>query len=457
MWKPDFIDTDKVLYIAIADAIEADILKGILKINEKMPTQRLIAKVIGVNLTTITRAYKEAERRGLISGIVGKGTFVSAKQKIVTIHEINDENDIIELGGVSTIKDDINDLTPIMKEMAKVDYLDILTDYVPSQGLLRHRETAAKWIKQYGVDAKPENIVICAGAMHAINCTLMALFEGGDRIAVDQFTFTGFKNSASFNNIKLEAVLMDEEGMIPESLENLCKKFPIKGIYLMPNMQNPTATVMSDERKQAIAELILKYDLILIEDDIYNFTSFRNRTSISTLVPDNSIFICGISKAFFPGLRISFAFVPEKYLYKIIQAVANTICMAPPICAELVIKLIETEKAFEIIEKKKKIISQRMELAKKMFSNFKFNATENSMFLWLYLPEGWSSTEFENIALANKVRVIGSHKFCVGNGSSINAVRISLAPVKNEERLTKGFNILVRLLNQNPLLNTPIM
>lgn len=66
MWNPKIIDTDRVLYVSIADAIERDILAGVLKANEKMPTQRYLAKIIGVNLTTITRAYNEAKKRGLI-------------------------------------------------------------------------------------------------------------------------------------------------------------------------------------------------------------------------------------------------------------------------------------------------------------------------------------------------------------------------------------------------------
>ena len=62
---------------------------------------------------------------------------------------------------------------------------------------------------------------------------------------------------------------------------------------------------------------------------------------MSALLPDNGIFICGISKAFFPGLRIAFAVVPERFLYKFTQTVTNTVWMAPPISAELVTRLIE--------------------------------------------------------------------------------------------------------------------
>jgi DNA-binding transcriptional MocR family regulator len=250
---------------------------------------------------------------------------------------------------------------------------------------------------------------------------------------------------------------MDSEGMIPESLENTCKKYQIKGIYLMPNMQNPTAAVMSTERKQAIADIILRYGLTLIEDDIYNFTNTKERTALSTLVPDNGIFICGISKALLPGLRIAFTVVPEQLLYKFIQTVTSTVWMAPPLSSELVTRLIESGAAVEIVNKKRQVLAHRLQLAKAILKGFSFHTTESSMFLWLTLPEGWSCGDFENTALMNKVRVISAYKFYVGNQQPPNAVRISLGAVKNDEQLVKGLNVLVRILKQYPLLTSSVM
>lgn len=459
MWNPKIIDTDKVLYVAIADAIERDIHLGILKPNEKMPPQRSLAKTIGVNLTTISRAYSEAQKRGLISGAIGSGTYVLHNdKKNVSLPEVlkNDE-EMIELGLVGSIN--VKGYVPskLLQGVAAAPDLDSLLDYVPSQGLRRHREVAAQWIGQYGLEAAPEHIVICAGAMHAMNCCLLGLFEPGDRIAVDSLTFTGFKNAAQLSHMKLEPIAMDSEGMIPESLESMCKKHQIKGIYLMPNMQNPTAAVMSTERKQAIADIILRYGLILIEDDIYNFTNLTDRTALSALVPDQGIFICGISKVFFPGLRIAFAVIPERFLHKFTQTVTNTVWMAPPLNAELVTHIIESGAAEEIINKKRQVIAHRLQIAKEMLKGFSFQTAENSVFLWLNLPEGWSCADFESTALMNRVRVISAYKFYVGSQLPPNAVRISLGSVKDDEQLVKGLSILVRILRQNPLLTSPIM
>lgn len=458
MWNPKVIDTDKVLYVAIADAIERDISLGILKPNEKMPPQRRLAEIIGVNLTTITRAYREAEKRGLVSGAVGSGTYVMKSSGSSNLPDVLDSRDeILEFGLVGSLKVEGYSLANVIKAALEDDVMDSLSGYVQSQGLLRHREAAAVWVRQYGLEAALENMVICTGATHAFNCCLLGLFEPEDRIAVDALTFTGFKEAAVLNHIKLEPVAMDEQGMIPESLENLCRKHKIKGIYLMPNMQNPTATVMSPDRKSAIADIILKYDLILIEDDIYNFTNLKGRTALSSLVPENGIFICGISKALFPGLRIAFTQVPERFLYKFTRAVANTVWMAPPISAELVTRLIEMGIAEKIVNKKKHIIAHRLDIARGILKDFSFQAAEGSMFLWLNLPEWWNYADFENILLLNRVRVIPADKFYVGTQTPPNAVRISLGAVKDDEELVNGLNILVRILKQHPIPESPVM
>jgi DNA-binding transcriptional MocR family regulator len=131
--------------------------------------------------------------------------------------------------------------------------------------------------------------------------------------------------------------------------------------------------------------------------------------------------------------------------------------MAPTISSELVIRLIENGTASEIIAEKRKLIAHRLALAKTVLQGFSFQTSENSMFLWLTLPEGWSCADFENIALMNKIRVISAYKFYVGNQLPPNAVRISLSSVKSDEQLLKGLTGLVRILKQNPMLTSPVM
>lgn len=458
MWNPKIINTDDVLYMAIADAIERDIKNGTIKINEKMPPQRLLAERIGVNLTTISRAYKEAHRRGFLTAVVGRGTYaIKPDKKSSSVTQIMNGEDIIELGLVGSIKVEGYGFSKLIKSFKSCENLDYLLEYVPSQGDIKHRVIASKWIKRHGMNVDAESVVICSGAIHAINCSLMGLFDPGDRIAVEFLTFTGFKNSAKSSNMKLEPIDMDDEGMLPESLEIACKRLNIKGIYLMPRMQNPTSAVMSEKRKKDIADIILKYNLILIEDDTYGFSNFNNGFPLTHFAPGNGIFISSMSKAVFPGLRVSFAVVPERFIYRFVQAVTNTVWMTSPISAEIACNLIETGDVYDIIEKKRAIISKRILIAKEILKEFSFKIAENGMFIWLQLPEEWTAVDFENIALMNKIRIIPSYKFYVGNQNPPNAIRISLGWVKNEEELLRGLKGVVGILKKCPNFRMAIM
>lgn len=452
MWNPKIINTDHVLYMAIADAIERDLNLNILKPGDKMPPQRALAQIIGVNLTTITRAYKEAERRGIIIGIKGSGTFVASREsKNERLPEVlQDPGELMDLGLVSPIRVPEFTYASWLQEVFSEKISEELLGYVPSQGLLRHRIDAAQWMSQYGVEAQPDLTVISSGALHALNCVLMSQFSPGDRIAVDCLTFTGFKNAAQLHHVKLEGIEMDEEGMKPDSLELLCSKMDIKGIYLMPNLQNPTAGSMSSKRKVQIAQVIKRYGLLLIEDDIYSFTQSENKLALSSLLPEQSIFICSLSKAFFPGLRIAFVKVPEAYYSSFIHALSSTIWMAPPLNAEILLSFLQSGLAQQLAEKKRTLLESRHGLAKEILKGHPLQADEHAMYIWLKLPKGWEATEFENVALLHRVRVVASPKFYVGTGLPPNAIRISLSGVDDLFELENGLRVIQKILEEGP-------
>ncbi|HNE02467.1 MAG TPA: winged helix-turn-helix domain-containing protein, partial [Plasticicumulans sp.] len=88
MWTPDLNPYAGPRYRAIADALEADLREGRLAPGARLPTHRELAERLGVTVGTITRAYAEAEARGLTRVTVGRGTFVreTRVQAPVMIH-----------------------------------------------------------------------------------------------------------------------------------------------------------------------------------------------------------------------------------------------------------------------------------------------------------------------------------------------------------------------------------
>lgn len=450
MWDLKIIDTDKSLYIAIADAIERDIRLGILKGGHKMPTHRDLAKKVGVNVTTVTRAYKEAEKRGLITSTVGRGTFITSDlgNNPSLINTEKSENKLIELGLVLPLYSMEPDISPVIAKVLHKGNPNQYMTYIPPQGLYRHRQAGSTWIKRFGVAAEAEDIIITAGAQHALNCIFSSVFQPGDHIAVDCLTYPGVKTAARRCGIHLEGVPMDREGMLPPELEAVCRRSEIKGIYTVSAIQNPTNSAMSEQRRIALARIIKKHDLLLIEDDLYRCLATEAVPPLTQLVPEQSIYIAGISKTFYAGLRICFTAAPERFRSRISQAVVDTMWMAPALNAELACECILSGTADEILALKRTEIRKRARLMEERLTGYDFRYIPNSMFAWLKLPEYWSSNAFEKIAGENGVHMISSEKFTVGSIVSPDYIRLSLTGADTMAEFEIGLGIILKLLNR---------
>lgn len=450
MWDLRIIDTDKSLYVAIADAIERDIRSGILKAGERLPSQRALAQKVGVNVTTITRAYNEAEKRGLVASTVGSGTYVSSDLGFCSslFDTEKEEKKLIEMGLVLPLYEMEPDLRPMIEKALHKNELNQFMAYTSPQGLYRHRLVGCEWVKRFHVNAVPANVVITAGAQHALNCIFSSAFQPGDRIAVDCLTYPGVKTAAKRCGIQLEAVSMDDEGITPQGLSAVCNRYDIKGVYTVSAMQNPTNACMSEQRRTSIAEIIKKNGLILVEDDLYRFLSPEGSCALTSLIPEQSIYVAGISKAFYAGLRTGFIIAPEKYCNRISQAVVDTMWMAPTLNAEIACECISSGVADRMIASKRAELRLRAQRMETKLSEYYFRYAPDSMFAWLKLPDDWNSNEFEKAANDNGVNVVSSGKFSVGGIVPPNFIRISLSGAGSIAEFEEGLDRLLKILNR---------
>ena len=448
MWDLRIIDTDKSLYTALADAVERDVRAGILKAGEKLPAQRDLAKKVGVNVTTVTRAYKEAEKRGLVTSIVGSGTYVSSDLGFhaALVNTDKESSQRIEMGLVLPLYAAEPDIAPIIQRVLHKQNVNDFMGYTPAQGLLRHRQAGSLWMKRFGIEAEPDRILVTAGAQHALTCILSSVFQPGDRIAVDCLTYPGIKTAAKICGIHLEAVAMDGEGMTPQSLEAVCSRHDIKGVYTVSTMQNPTNASMSEGRCRAVVEIIESRGLILIEDDLYRFVSSGDAGPLTRRIPEQSIYIAGISKAFFAGLRVSFVAAPLRFCNRIAQAVVDTLWMAPALNAEIACECITGGMAEEIIAAKKQELRRRVRRLDDAQAGYEYRYAKDSMFVWLQLPDYWRSGTFEKTAAEHGLNVVASDRFSVGSEAPPNFIRVSLSGALNMAEFERGLDILGKML-----------
>ncbi len=435
------------IYQSIADAIGREVELGRLKPGDRLPTQRVLARQLGVTLTTVTRAYLEAQRRGLLNGEVGRGTFV--RPAAVDIE--GGERGVLDLA--------VNSLMPLpfMEEIADRLAAAIprsaaarVFAYQPNAGARHNRAAGAAWIASAGVEAPIDRVVLTAGGQHAILVTLMALCSPGDEILVEGFTYPGMIDVASQLHLRLRPVPMDSEGITPESLDLACRAGTPKALYCMPSLQNPTATLMSETRRREIASVAIAHQLTVIEDDVYGFLSPESKPLSSFLPADQVFYITSTSKSIAPGIRIGYLLAPASMTERISVSVLRTLVNAPPAMAELATSLINDGVASRIVEWKRKEIAARQEIATRVLRDLSVQTHPCSPHMWVRLPEPSGSDAFVARARHRGILLNAASSFTVDHEPGMQAVRIALGPPATRSALEDGLTEFVRMLNHVP-------
>ena len=348
-WKPDKARLAAPFYQSIAGALEEDILSGALPADTRLPPQRELADFLDVNLSTITRAYKVCELKGLLYAVVGRGTFVApnARTKNLPFHEKAPEA-FIELGMIEPFYQVNATILEAARTVLERPEATRLLEYGQAAGNSHQLTAAEAWLRRFHVQARPDNLLIAAGSQNALAVSLISLFKAGDKIAVDPYTYPNFIGLASFLHIQLVAVEGDEDGMKPQALDTLCRQSGISGVYLMPSCSNPMGIVMPMERREALARVIERHGLILVEDDAYAFLLPREFRPLAAAIPDRTVYICGTSKSLCAGLRVAFLAFPEAFRAHLASGVTTINLKTVSFNAEIIAQLILDGRAEEI-------------------------------------------------------------------------------------------------------------
>lgn len=449
IWLPQELDPDKPAYLALAEAIAEAIAAGRLQPGDRLPTHRDLADALGLNVSTITRGYQEARRQGLVSGSVGRGTFVNIDARLdgALGRGVLADIGLIEMGLLTPLYRLDPDVGPALHWLAGQKNIAVLGEYNSPAGLPAHRRAGAAWATRYGLSVSAEEVVVCAGAQHALACCLTGLFRPGQAVACDALTYPGFKTAAAMVGLKAVPIKADNQGMLPDELARACRRDDLRGLYVMPVCHNPTTVKMSAGRRDEIARLARDRNLVVIEDDAYALSCPDDYGPLALRYPEGTVYLAGASKVFWPGLRVCFAAAPKNLRPGLVEAVLNTVWMAPGLNAELAAHWIMTGEADRVMAAKRAESERRINLARTILPPGSFDCQPTGYFIWLKPPPPWTGLEFENRARLAGVNVFCAEKFAVGGAPAPAAVRIALSGPAGDKDLIRGLEILADLLS----------
>lgn len=444
-WRPKINKTKTPLYLAIYNTLEKDIKNGILLPGDKLPPQRELADFLDVNLSTITRAFKLCEAKGLISGSIGKGTYISSdiSANLPMLHE-DDENEskFIDLGASHPLYSQNKYIAQILKKLPSKINVENLLRYCDISGTPTQKESGRLWLEKLGVHTNVRNILLTAGLQNSLAIILCSLFSFGDKIATNSVIYPGFKNIANMLGIRLIPVPYKNQVMDLKYLEYVCKSENLKGIYIMPDMHNPTTLTMGKDERKGISNIIQKYSLIGIEDGTYTFLNDIYQVPLYELASDNVIHISTISNSLSAGLRISYMITPNKYRERLLEGIRNINVMSSPLEAEIVSQLIQTGLADTIVNDKLREIKKRNIITQERLNGCQLWGNESCQFRWLLLPNNINSHELELRLLKKNIKVFCSDRFLVGNATYDQAIRLAICSPNTEKELIIALDII---------------
>jgi DNA-binding transcriptional MocR family regulator len=333
------------LYLQIKHQIRELILAGDLPVGTHLPPERKLAESLRVNRTTVSTAYQELAADGLVDGQVGRGTVVCAKANLggigdegyppqplpwgefFAVNEWEQDSLVRDIVALCAREDVISlaggvpdpGLYPVERFAQATDTVlrrhgQSLLQYCPTEGHFDFRQTLAELAAERAIAASPENVLVLAGSQQGLNLIARILLNPGDLVIVEVPSYLGALSVFRGAGARLLGVPVDDKGMRTDMLERLLVRYRPQLIYTLPTFQNPSGTVMSSQRRQALLSLARHYQVPILEDDPYGEVYFGTPPPPPIKSLDQQgyvIYLSTFSKILFPGLRIGWLVAPR--------------------------------------------------------------------------------------------------------------------------------------------------
>lgn len=470
MWHPEIEKCPGPRYRAIAQALAEDVAAGRLASGERLPTHRELAHRLRVTVGTVSRAYAEAERLGLIAATVGRGTFVrdSCTPEATADAECFPGMSPSPAAGrwpaaavPGRPQDGTLDLSlnyphsaPIgpalaegMRGMNDPGLLGVVGGYQPANGERAHRAAGVAWLAGLGVDVDAESLLVVPGCQGGLTIAFLALCRPGDMVLHEALSWPGLHATAAAIGVRTQGVAMDAEGLLPDAFEAACREHRPKLLYTMPTLHNPTAIVMPEARRRAVAAVARRYGVVVVEDDVYGFLLQAPPPPLFSLLPETGIYVTSLSKAVAPGLRIGWLAAPSALVPRLAAAVRTSVLMTCAIAAELAARTVVSGAAARAAAAQRAEAGARQVLAAERLGRLDFRTHERAFHGWLRVPPPWRRDDFVAAVRARGVSVTPGSAFA-GSGPSAEAdthVRLCLCAVADRTRLAAALDIVAEV------------
>jgi DNA-binding transcriptional MocR family regulator len=441
-------------YLAVAGAVELALDSGRLRPGDRLPPQRDLARHLALNIGTVGRAYALLTERGLLSSEVGRGTYVQRPERADGPRSLAEGVGATAFVDLSHNYPQDAPVHPAIDGIVRglggeLDMGRLLARQVDA-GLTEHRECGCRWLERFGIGSTPDDVMVTCGGQHGLTLALAALSRPGDLVLTEELAFYGLRSAAAMLGRTLVGVRMDRDGIMPDYLDAACRRTGAKVVFLTPTLHNPTTATMGPERRTEILDVCARHDLMIVEDEVWNFMLEEPGTSFTQLDPQRTVHVSSFAKIVGPGLRLGLIRMPRAARHGFGVALRATTLMASSISAEWMARLVTNGAMEAAAEALRREMQVRQAMLAGILPVANLITRPEAFFCWLRLTNGWSADSFVAAAAASGVAVTPFSVFEVGSVHHSGAVRLSLNGAPDLASLAEGLGRLASLLASGP-------
>jgi len=462
-------DSDVPLYRQLFEQIATKIRSGTWPRGERLPATRELAGQLGLNRTTISAAYELLESEGLITGQVGRGSFVTGEAAGAAGVDWNGLLERADGGkaaypavagraGISfAMSRPSRALFPLDEFRAscaavlqRSDLADILQLGSPS-GYEPLRRYLMEEARRQGAAVPGDDLLITNGCQQALDLIGRVLLRPGDTVAVEEPIYTGLKSLLSGMGAQLVGIPVGADGMEVAQLERVLERERPRFLVVTSNFQNPTGATLPLSSRRALLDAAYAAGVPVIENDAYGELRYHGDALPSLKQLDErggTVLLRSFSKVSFPGLRVGWALGPRPLMDRLRHAKESADLHTDQLSQAVLLDFAESGRLEAHRARVLKAGAERLEATLDSCGRYlppgtRWTRPQGGMNVWVKLPEPLDASELLARAQKEGVAYLPGRYFAVSRLDP-GSLRLSFAGLTPEE-IREGLAILGRV------------
>lgn len=449
-------EAGRPLYLGVADELERQIRAGTLRVGEKVPSIRSIKRHCQVSTSTALQAYFWLENRGLIEARPRSGFYVRVpfsdlapepgtptqrsvprdsglNARLGQLLQLRAASGALQLGTAIPSPDfyPVGKLNRLIREVVRENPAHSCSyEFPPGYAELR-RQVAKHAPRQIG-NSSWEEIVITSGAMEGLILCLRAVAKAGDVIAVESPTFFGILQLIQSLGMRVLEIPTDpRSGMDINALEHALRKKRVRACIVIANCHNPLGYVLLDKIKSDLAQLSRRYEVPIIEDDIFGDIAFEEPRPRTIKYHDREglvLLVSSFCKVLGPGYRVGWV-QAGRWQSAVEQLQFISTMAAPSLPQQVIAKFLASGGYERHLRRVRMILADRLRLASRAIAQYFPPDTcvtrpAGGFVLWVQMPKSADAISVFEKALKKKIAVVPGPMFSA-SGQFENCLRLS--------------------------------